>query len=76
MSAIYHLKSAQDINSDILDAIQITYKTKPITIIIEEDQNDLSTEMKNILDDRLKDNEESYITSVESIAQINKKYGL
>jgi hypothetical protein len=78
MYTTYHLTSAQDINSDILDAIKATFKSKPITIIVEEDFEDfeLSTEMKSILDERLQEDEKTYISAEDSINQLNKKYGL
>jgi len=37
MYTTYHLKSAQDITTDILDAIKAAYKAKPIKVTIEED---------------------------------------
>ena len=40
MYTTYHLTSAQEVNSDILDAIKATFKSKAITIIIEEDGDD------------------------------------
>jgi hypothetical protein len=38
-----------------LDAIKATFKSKPITTIVEEDESDfeLTTDMKAILDERL-----------------------
>jgi len=78
MQTTYHLSSAQDISTDILDAIKATYKSKPITIIVEEDNDDLelTSEMKMILDDRLQEDEANYLTAEESISQLQKKYGL
>lgn len=78
MYKTYHLKSAQDINTDILDAIKATFKSKPITIVVEEDQGDfeLTDEMKTVLDDRLQEDENTYLSSEESISQLNNKYGL
>jgi len=78
MYTTFHLKSAQDISTDILDAIKATYKSKPITIIVEEDDSDfeLTTDMKNVLNERLQEDESTYLTSKESIKQLNKKYGL
>jgi hypothetical protein len=32
--------------------------------------------MKEILDERLKENEKDYVSSEESIRQLNQKYGL
>jgi hypothetical protein len=39
------------VSSDILDAIKATFKSRPITIIVEEVEEDfeLSTEMKIVL---------------------------
>jgi hypothetical protein len=77
MYTTYHLSSAQDINADILDAIKAAFKSRPITIIVEdEDDAELSAEMKAILDDRLNEDEKTYISAEESISRLNKKYGL
>jgi len=78
MYTTYHLNSAQEVNSDILDAIKATFKSRPITIIVEEDEDDfeLTTEMKTVLDERLQEDEKTQITAEESISQLNKKYGL
>ena len=78
MYTTYHLNSAQEINSDILDAIKAIFKTKPITIIVEEDDSDfeLTNDMKAILDDRLAEDEKTYLSADESIKRLNKKYGL
>ena len=78
MYTTYHLTSAQDINTDILDAIKATFKSKAITIIVEEDENDygLTAEMKKVLDERLKEDSDTYLTSEASIDQLVKKYGV
>lgn len=78
MYTTYHLKSAQEVNADILDAIKATFKSKPITIIVEEDEDDLelTTEMKAVLDERLQEDEKLYLTAEASIKQLDKKYGL
>ncbi|MCH8553727.1 MAG: hypothetical protein LAT76_01115 [Schleiferiaceae bacterium] len=78
MYTTYHLKSAQEVSTDILDAIKATFKSKPITIIVEEDVSDfeLTTDMKAVLDDRLQEDEGTYLTAEESVSQLNKKYGL
>lgn len=75
MYTTYHLTSAQDVSTDILDAIKATFKTKPTTIIVEEDESDfeLTPEMKDVLDDRLQEDENTYLTAEESIQQLNKK---
>lgn len=78
MYTTYHLSSAQEITSDILDSIKATFKSKPITIIVEEDDSnfELTAEQKTVLDERLKEDTNTYLTSEESISQLNKKYGL
>jgi len=75
MYTTYHLTSAQEVNSDILDAIKATFQSKAITIIVEEDEDEfeLTTEMKNVLDERLQEDEKIYLTAEESINQLNKK---
>jgi hypothetical protein len=78
MYTTYHLASAQDVNTDILDAIKAAFKSKPITIIVEEDKNDdeLTAEMKAILNERLEEDEKTYISADDSIGKLKKRYGL
>ncbi len=78
MYTTYHLTSAQEVSTDILDAIKATFKSKPITIIVAEDHNDseLSAHMKDVLDERLQEDESTYVTAEVSINQLNRKYGL
>lgn len=78
MYTTYHLSSAQEVNTDILDAIKAAFKSKPITIIVEEETGDfeITNEMKAILDERLLEDESTYLSAEESINQLNKKYGL
>jgi len=78
MYTTYHLSSAQEVNTDILDAIKATFKSRPITIIVEEDNEDfeLSGELKAVLDKRLLDDDTDYLTSEQSINQLKIKYGL
>ncbi len=77
MYTTYHLTSAQDVSTDLLDAIKATFKSKPITIIVEEDERDfeLSADMKAVLDERLQEDESTYLSAEESINQLSKKYG-
>lgn len=78
MHTTYYLESAQDVTTDLLDSIKATFKTKSITITVEEIDCDdeLTDEMKAILDERLLEDESTYITGEESIAKLKKKYGL
>ena len=78
MYTTYHLASAQELSTDILDSIKATFKSKPITIIVEEDDSDfeLTADMKAVLDERLQEDESTYLTAEDSINRLNKKYGL
>ncbi|HEY5462921.1 MAG TPA: hypothetical protein VIJ95_06670 [Hanamia sp.] len=78
MYTTYHLSSAEEINSDFLDAVKAIFKSKPITIIVGEDEGDyeLSAEMKAVLDERLQEDEQTYLSAETSTNQIRKKYGL
>ena len=78
MYTTYHLSSAQEINTDILDAIKATFKSKAITIIVEDDEEaiELTSEMKDILNERLQEDPQTYLTSKESIEKLTKKHDL
>ena len=77
MNTTYHLNSAQEASNDIIDAIKNIYKTKAITITIEEDEPaELPDGLKAILDTRLEEDETTYLTSEDSIRQLKKKYEL
>lgn len=78
MYTTYHLNSAEEVSTDILDAIKATFKSKPITIIVEEDYSDfgLTDEMKMVLDERLEEEEGTYLTAKDSIDKLKEKHGL
>lgn len=79
MNSTYHLKSAQDINTDFLDSVKSLYKSKAITIIVAEDSetnNELSDSLIDILEERLREDESTYLTADDTLALLKKKYGL
>jgi hypothetical protein len=47
MYTTYHLSSAQDITPDILEAIKIAFKSKPIVITVEEELDATAYLMSN-----------------------------
>jgi hypothetical protein len=49
MYSTYHFDSATDIDSDILEAIKLTFKSNPITLTIVEDRDDTSYLLDNPL---------------------------
>ncbi len=77
MRTTYYLKSAQEADADLIDAIKATFKSKAITITIEEAECDeeLTDEMKAILDERLLEDESTYLTEDELFYGLKKKYG-
>ena len=78
MLTTYYLDSAQDVTADLLDSIKATFKSKSITITVQEADCDdeLSDEMKAILDERLAEDESTYLTRKELFDGLNEKYGL
>jgi len=78
MQTTYHFLSAQELSIEILDAIKAKFKSKAITIIVKEneDETELSNEMKSMLNDRLKEDEATYLTLDESMDRLKEKYGL
>ncbi len=73
MYTIYHLSSVQDVNQDILEAIKTTFKSQAITITVEEEDEHLTEEEKTILDERLREDEATYLTAEQSINQLEEK---
>jgi hypothetical protein len=43
---------------------------------VEEDDFELTAEMKAVLDERLGEDEETYLNAEDSISLLNQKYGL
>lgn len=78
MYTVYHLSSAQEVSTELLEAIKAAYNSKPIKIIVEEDYNDieLTPSQKELLYNRLQEDESTYLTSEESIEKLSKKYGV
>ena len=78
MHTTYYLDSAQDVNTDLLDSIKATFKSKSITITVRESNCDpeLTDEMKAILDERLQEDESTYLTEDELFDGLKKKYGI
>lgn len=75
MYTTYHLSSAEEVPT-IVDSIMSAYKSKAITVTIEEDEDELSEEMKTILDERLIEDESDYLTAEQSIILMKTKYGV
>jgi len=76
MYTTYHFLSAQELSSEIIDTIKAKFKSKSITFIVKENDDDefeLSNEMKSILNDRLKEDEATYLNLNESMDRLKNK---
>ena len=78
MHTTYHLDSAQEVSADLLDSIKATFKSKSIIITVREDDDypELTDEMKAILDERLAEDESTYLTEEEFFDGLKEKYGV
>lgn len=77
MYTTYHLSSAEEITTDILDAIKASFKSKAIVITVEEEEDyEISQELKDLLDERLTEDKNDYISTQQSISELKQKYGL
>lgn len=47
MYTTFHFRSAEDINSDMLNAIKAAFKSKPVTITVEEDHDETAFLLSN-----------------------------
>lgn len=72
----FYLKSAQDLNADIIDKIKNDFNSKPITIIVEESvvKDYLPKEFEEELEKRLSEPGMNDLSAEESIQRLKKKY--
>jgi hypothetical protein len=47
MYTTFHFRSADDINADIIQAIKAAFKSKPVTITVEEDHDETAFLLSN-----------------------------
>jgi hypothetical protein len=78
MQLTYQFASADDINSDTIDAIKKAFKSKAITLMVQiaEPDEELSDDVKSVLDNRLEEDVATYLSSEESITLLRKKYAV
>ena len=78
MHTTYYLDSAQDVSTDLLDSIKATFKSKSIIITVEEAycEDELTDEMKAILDERLMEDESTYMSGEDFLKELKEKYKL
>jgi hypothetical protein len=75
MYTTYHFTSAQDISSDILDAIKANFKSRPITILVDDGDSvsDLSENMNAASDEQVQERESTYLSAEASISHAKRK---
>ena len=76
MYTTYYLSSAQEADNSIIDAIKAAFKSKSITITVEENSDELTPEMKAVLDERLNEDTATYLTGEDSLNKLRSKYGV
>ena len=78
MHTTYYLESAQEVSTDLLDSIKATFKSKSITITVEEVDCDdeLTDEMKAILDECLMEDESTDMSGEDFLNELREKHGI
>ncbi len=78
MYTTFHFASAEDADNRLLDAIKAAFKSKPITITVQEDTEEihLTDDMKKTIDERLNEDTATYISGEVSVKSLRDKYGL
>jgi hypothetical protein len=77
MNTIFHLNSASDLSNEILESIKLMFKTRPITIVVEDSfEQSPDAEQMAILDSRMQEPDEHYLSAEQSMEFLKKKYGL
>ncbi|NLZ94598.1 MAG: hypothetical protein GX921_02085 [Bacteroidales bacterium] len=78
MQTTYHLDSAQDVSTDLLDSIKAAFKSKSITITVRESDCDseLTDEMKAILDERLQEDKSTDMSGEDFLKELKERYGI
>ncbi|MBY0244383.1 MAG: hypothetical protein K2Q03_02900, partial [Sphingobacteriaceae bacterium] len=57
--------------------LYLKFVRKEKNISIEDDRDfEITTDMKAVLDERMQEEENTYLSSQDSIHQLNKKYGV
>lgn len=74
----YLFESADDIPENIVDNIKAAFRSKAITIVVEETDvtHELTDELKSVLDQRIAEPKVDYISAAKSLEQLREKYGI
>ena len=73
MNTVFHLNSASDLSQEILDSIKLMFQSRPITIVVEDSlEQNPDAEQKAILDSRMQEPDEHYLSAEKSIELLKK----
>lgn len=72
----YYFESANDIPENIIDSIKAAFRSKAVTIVVEETDVafELTDEMKSVFDQRTAEPKVDYISATDSLKQFRYKY--
>jgi predicted esterase len=64
----FHFESDDDIPENIIDSVKAAFRSKAITIVVEETDvaHELTDEMKSVLDQRIAEPKINYISMTDS----------
>lgn len=64
----FHFESDDDIPENIIDSVKAAFRSKAITIVVEETDvaHELTDEMKSVLDQRIAEPKINYISVTDS----------
>lgn len=65
-------------NNDIIDSIKAAFKSKPIKIVITEDDpaEQLEESLTSLLEERMQDDDSEFLSAKQSLTHLSLKYGL
>lgn len=78
MKAVFYFNSAQEVTLELLHSIKASFESRPIALIVEDSTQteELSSEQKSILDNRMEEPETHCLSAEQSIDFLRKKYAL
>jgi hypothetical protein len=72
MYSTYHFQSASEISTEILEAIKIAFKGKPIVITVEEERKDSSFEIPEWQKEIVRDRRDFYQNNPQDLMDWNE----
>jgi hypothetical protein len=78
MQVTYHLSSPEELNQKLIDSIKLAFESNPILITIEseETESELKDEQKQILDERLEEDNSELVDENQFWETYDRKFNL